>query len=344
LVKRAGSGERMKPTDRDIKNRALCRQAQLVVAVVALAISATSWANAFETAFPHKPIKFVLGFGVGGPTDVIARTLADQISNELGQRIIVENKIGASGNIATQFVASADADGYTYLIGATPLAVNHSLFPDFPVRFGKDLIAIAPIGANANVLVVRPSLNVHTVADFVQRARSQPNAVSYATVGIGSSSHLAGVAFDLRAGTTMLPIGYRGGGEALKDLLSGRVDAWFAPVPSVLGSVQAGQLLALGTTGPQRVTQLPAVPTMSESGFPDFDIRLWVGVFARAGVPVDAMRVIEQAIARAMASKDTQAALEIQGIAPLPMSRAEFSAFVSKEIERWNPVVAAFKK
>jgi tripartite-type tricarboxylate transporter receptor subunit TctC len=151
---------------------ALCRQTLLVVAVVALAISAASGPTAFEAAFPQKPVKFVLGFGTGGPTDVIARTVADKMSNELGQRIVVENKTGASGNIATKFVAGADADGYTYLIGATPLAVNHSLFPDFPIQFGKDLIAIAPIGANANVLVVRPSLNVHTVADFVQRARS----------------------------------------------------------------------------------------------------------------------------------------------------------------------------
>ena len=313
-------------------------------AALALAITAAMWTGAQAETFPDKPIKFVLGFGTGGPTDVIARTLADQLSNDLGQKVIVENKTGASGNLATQAVASADADGYSYLIGASPLAVNESLFPDLPVKFGKDLIAVAPVGATANVLVVRPSLNVRTLADFVQRARTQPDAVSYATVGVGSSSHLAGVAFDLRAGTKMLPVAYRGGGEALKDLLGDRVDAWFAPIASVLGAVQAGQLVALASTGPQRVALLPDVPTLAESGFADFDIRLWVGVFARPEVPAAAMRVIEQAIMRAMTSKDMQAALERQGITPLSMNRAEFSAFVMREIERWQVVVAALKK
>lgn len=298
----------------------------------------------FADSFPDRSLKFILGFGAGGPTDVVARMLADQLTRELGTRVVVENRPGASGNIATQAVAGADSDGYTYLIGASPLAINESLFPELPVKFGKDLVAIATIGATVNVLVVRPSLNVHSVAELVERARARSDAVSYATVGIGSSSHLAGVALDLRAGTKMLPVSYRGGGEALKDLLGGRVDAWFAPIASVLGAVQAGQLVALATTGPQRVAWLPDVPTMSESGFPGFDIRLWVGVFARPDIPEDTIRVIEPAIARAMASNEMQTALESQGITPLSMNRAQFNTFVMQEIERWKPVVATFKK
>ena len=302
------------------------------------------WQGADAGDFPQRPIRFILGFGTAGPTDVIARTLADQLSKDLAQRVIVENRPGASGNIATQAVALADADGYTYLVGATPFAVNHSLFPDFPVQFGKDLMAIAPVGANANVLVARPSLHVSSVAGLIKRARMKANGVTYATVGLGSSSHLAGVALDLRAGTTMLPVSYRGGGEALKDLLSGRVDAWFAPVPSVLGAIQSGQLLALATTAPQRVAQLPDVPTMVEMGFPGFDIRLWVGLFARTGVPADAVSVMRQAVARAMASTEFQTALETQGITTLAMSPAEFSAFVAEDIKHWQTVVAAIKK
>ena len=315
-----------------------------IVAILAFIIVAAPWAHAFAKDFPEKPIKFILGFGTGGPTDITARTLADLLGKDLGQNVIVENRTGASGNIATQAVASADADGYSYLIGASPLAVNESLFADFPVKFGRDIAAVTPIGATANVLVVRPSLNIRTLAEFVQRARSQPDAVSYATVGIGSSSHLAGVAFDMQAATTMLPIGYRGGGEALKDLLGGRVDAWFAPIASVLGAVRAGQLVALATTGPQRVPWLPDVPTMAEVGFPGFDIRLWVGVFARPDLPVDAGRTVEKAIARAMASNEMQKALESQGITPLAMSHSEFTAFVIQEIERWKVVVATIKK
>jgi tripartite-type tricarboxylate transporter receptor subunit TctC len=323
---------------------ALPWRARLVVAILVLAATAAAWTGARANDFPDKPIRFILGFGAGGPTDVIARTLADQLTRELGQRVIVENKTGASGNIATQAVASADADGYTYLVAATPLAVNHSLFPDFEVKFGKDLVAVAPIGANGNVLVVRPSLDMRTLAEFVAHARAKPSGVSYATVGVGSSSHLAGVAFDMRAGTIMLPVPYRGGGEALKDLLGGQVDAWFAPIPSVLGSIQAGQLIALATTGTQREALLPAVPTMSESGFAGFNISLWVGIFAPKGVPAPALQTIERGIARAMASPDMQATLERQGIAPLAMSRDEFGEFVMSEINRWKTVVAAFKK
>jgi len=293
--------------------------------------------------FPEKPIKFILGFGTGGPTDIVARTLAEKLSSDLGQNVVVENKTGASGNIATETVAAAEADGYTYLIGANPLAVNESLFPDLTVRFGKDLVAVAAIGTTANVLVVRPALKVHTLAGFVQYARAKPGGVSYATVGIGSSSHLAGVAFDLRAGTRMVPVAYHGGGDALKDLLGGNVDAWFATIPSVLGALKDGSPIALATTGPERSSWLPDVPTVAESGYPGYDVRLWVGMFARKGVPDESMRVIEQAIGRAMVSNDMRTALKRQGIAPSSMSRDEFTAFVNREIERAKTLVAKFK-
>lgn len=319
-------------------------QYYLVAIALAVTVVAAPCANASADDFPNRPIRFILGFGTGGPTDIVARALAGRLAEDLGQRVIVENRTGASGNIATQAVAGAEADGYTYLIGASPLAVNESLFPDLPVKFGRDLAAIAPIGGSANVLVVRPSLNIRTLAEFVMRARSQSDAVSYATVGIGSSSHLAGVAFDLRAGTKMLPVGYRGGGEALKDLLGGQVDAWFAPISSVLGAVQAGRLVALATTGPQRVAWLPNVPTFSESGYSDFDVRLWVGVFARPDIPAAALAKVENAVARAMKSSEMQKALETQGITPLAMSRTEFNAFVMQEIDRWKPVVAALNR
>ncbi len=313
----------------------------LAASVFAFALmSATCTASG---TFPERPIKFILGFGTGGPTDVIARTLADELSKDLRQNVIVENEPGASGNIATQAVATAEPDGYTYLIAANPLAVNESLFPDFPVKFGKDLVAVAAIGETANVLVVRPSLDVHTLAEFVHRAHEKPDAISYATVGISSSSHLAGVEFDLRAGTKMLPVSYHGGGDALKDLLAGTVDAWFATIPSVLGAVRNGSLVALASTGPERTDWLPNVPTVAESGYPGYDIRLWVGVFASKDIPEEPLRVMQQAIVHAMASDDMRAALERQGISPSSMSRDEFTAFVAHEIDRAKTLVTTFK-
>jgi tripartite-type tricarboxylate transporter receptor subunit TctC len=313
---------------------------RMIAAALVFALSAGA-AGAEE--FPDRPLRFILGFGTGGPTDVLARTLADQLTSTLGQRVVVENRTGASGNIATQAVASADPDGYTFLIGANPLAVNETMFPDLTVKFGRDIVAVAPIGANANVLVVRPSLNAHTVAEFVALARTRADAVSYATVGVGSSSHLAGIAFDSHAHSKMLPVAYRGGGEALKDLLGGRVDAWFAPIPSVLGAIESGQLVALATTGPQHAASLPNLPTLAESGFPGFDMRLWVGVFERVDVPAERSQIIEHAIAQAMASKDMQAVLEKHGITPLLMTRAEFNSFVAAEIARWRGVGVALR-
>jgi tripartite-type tricarboxylate transporter receptor subunit TctC len=293
--------------------------------------------------FPERPIRIVLGFGAGGPTDIVARTLADALSRDLGQRVIVENQPGASGNIATQTIARANADGYTYLVGANPLAVNESLFPDFPFKFGKDIVAVAAIGTTATVLVVRPSLNVRNLAEFARAARAKRDGISYAAIGIGSTSHLAGVAFNLRTGSHMLAVEYHGVNEALKDLLGGNVDAWFATIPGVLGVIKAGQLTAIATTGPERPPSLPDVPTVAESGFPGYDIRLWVGVFARNGIPPQTLGVIEQAIGRAMKSDETRTALERQGIAPSTMNRDEFTAFVAQEVARAKTVVDAFK-
>jgi len=293
--------------------------------------------------FPERSIKIILGFGAGGPTDIVARTMADALSKDLGQSVIVENQPGASGNIATGTVAKADPDGYTYLVGANPLAVNESLFPDFPFKFGRDIVAVAAIGTTATVLVTRPSLRVHTLADFAQAARAKRDAISYAAIGIGSTSHLAGVAFDQRAGSHMLAVEYHGVNEALKDLLGDHVDAWFATIPGVLGAIKAGQLTAIATTGPERAPALPDVPTVAESGYPGYDIRLWVGVFARSGVPPQTMGAIEQAIGRAMQSEETRTTLQRQGIAPSTMNRDEFTAFVTQDVARAKTIVAAFK-
>jgi tripartite-type tricarboxylate transporter receptor subunit TctC len=294
-------------------------------------------------AFPERPLRLIVGFGAGGPTDILARVLANELTESLSQQVIVENKAGASGNIATQAVAAAAPDGYTFLIGASPVVINQALFPDLPVKFGKDFIAVAPLGTTENVLVVHPSLGVGDFAGFVRFVRQHPNTVTYATLGAGSFSHLAAKAFDLRAGTSMVAVAYRGAAEAATDVLSGRVKIRFASLPAVLPQIRAGTLLALATTGPRRTPWLPEVPTIAESGYPGFDVRLWVGVFAPSGVSEDRLQTIEAAVDKAAASDTMRKAMDIQGIAPLTMSRAEFARFVAAEIERWTPVVAALK-
>ena len=254
------------PTKRTRTDRIARLAAALRPAIVAMAMLATAPQHAAAQAYPDRTIRFVVGFGAGGPTDIVARVLADQLTASLGQKVIVENKTGASGNIATQAAATSPADGYTFLVGASPLAVNHTLFPELPVKFGRNLVAVSPIGATANVLVVHPSLNVRDLASFVAYVRARPGSVTFATLGKGSSSDLAGVAFDARAGTKMTPVNYRGGGDAAKDLLGGHVQAWFATIPNVLDAIRAGQLVALATTGLERASWLPDVPTISEFG------------------------------------------------------------------------------
>jgi tripartite-type tricarboxylate transporter receptor subunit TctC len=315
----------------------------LVCLLAAAALSMVGAACGRADEYPERPIKFVVGFGAGGPTDIFARVLANQLSIGLGKKFIVENKPGASGNIATQAVVTAAPDGYTFLIGASPVAVNQTLFPDFPVKFGRDLVAIAPLGTTDNVLVVQPSLGVHDLDGFIRLVRKHPNSITYATLGVGSFSHLAGLAFDMRAGTKMLPVAYRGGAEAATDLLGGHVQARFASIPAVLDHIRAGQLLAIASTGLRRTSWLPDVPTISESGFPGFDVSLWVGVFGPAGIDEGRIRLIGKAIAEAMASRAMQRALDGQGIAPLPMSRTDFNRFVASEIDRWKTVVEALK-
>ncbi|MDC7789710.1 tripartite tricarboxylate transporter substrate binding protein [Rhodoplanes sp. TEM] len=286
----------------------------------------------------------MVGFGQGGPTDIVARILADQLSGLLGTSVFVENRPGASGNIATQAVARAPADGHTLMIGALPFAVNHWLFPDFGVRFGTDIVALAPIGATPNLLVVPPSLGVRSVAAFRELALSRPDAVTYATLGRGSSSHLAGVVFDQKAGTALLPVAFTNNNEATQNLIGGHVMAWFAPLTSVLELVRSGRLVALGVTAPERVAALPEVPTLAESGLPGFDVRVWVGLFAAAGIPAERMAVLERALDQARAAAAVQAALDAQGIAPLGVAgRAGFHDFVVAEIGRWQPVVAALR-
>lgn len=313
---------------------------QCAIALLCLLCVTTSYAH----QFPDRPLRILVGFGQGGPTDVVARVLAEQMSREIGQRVFVENRPGASGNIATQALVNAESDGYTYMIGATPFAINHTLFPDFKVKFGPDVAAIASIGSTTNALVVNPALGVRDLSGFLSLARSRPEeTISYVTLGRGASSHLAGIELDRLAGVRLLAVAYRGNGEALQDLLAGHVNAWFAPVPSVSELVKSGNLIALGVTGPTRSASLPDAPTLDESGLKGFDVRLWVGLFARAGIPADVQGVFDRALEKAMNSGTYKATLDAQGIEPFNMTRSEFAKFIDDEISRWRPVIEKLK-
>jgi tripartite-type tricarboxylate transporter receptor subunit TctC len=308
------------------------------VAIVGL-LGLVSQAAQAQGIYPTKPIRIVVGFAAGGPADIIARVVGAKLGEILGQQVYIENRTGAGGTIATETVARADGDGYTLL--ATPLAnaVNETLFKSLKYKVGEHLVAVAPIAETANVLVVHPSLEAKSVADLIASAKAKPGEILYASAGRGTATHLTSELFNMMAGVKLTPVHYRGGGETLKDLVSGQVKVMFSSIAPVLEFVKNGTLRGLATTGPKREAALPDLPTIGESGLPGFDVRLWVGLLAPAGTPRDVVDRIASATARALDLPDLKAALAAQGFQPLVGTPDQFDSFYRSEVGKWGKVV-----
>jgi tripartite-type tricarboxylate transporter receptor subunit TctC len=295
---------------------------------------------AWAQSFPNKPIKILVGFSAGGPSDLISRTVGAKMSEILGTQIVIENKTGAGGMIAAEAVARSAPDGYTLL--NTPLgnAVNETLSKTIRIQVGKDVIAVGPQAQTANILVVHPSLNVKTLKDFVAYVKAQPNDVLYATAGRGSATHLNSELFNMEAGTKMKPVHYKGGAATVKDLLSGQVKVMFSSIAPVQGFVRDGRLIGIATTGPKRDPAFPDLPTIAET-LPGFDVRLWMGLMAPAGTPAAIIKRLEDANRQALQSPEIQKALAAQGFAPLIGSAADFDKLYRAERDKWAKVIVA---
>lgn len=283
--------------------------------------------------------RIVVGFAAGGPTDILARVLGARLGERLGQQVVVENRTGASGNIASETVAHAPADGRTLLMAPLAFAVNESLFPDRRFEYAKDFTAVAPIAETSNVLVVHPSLDIASVAGLIAAARARPGEILYATAGKGTATHLAGELFGMMAGVKMQPVHYRGGGDLVKDLLSGEIKVTFSTIPPVLEFIQKGMLRGIATTAPHRDPTLPELPTIDEAGLPGFDVRLWLGLLAPAGTPHEVVSRIASASAKALAAADVKSTLAAQGFAPLAGTSESFDALMRSEIVKWGKVI-----
>jgi tripartite-type tricarboxylate transporter receptor subunit TctC len=312
----------------------------IAMAVLAGLAAVSSHARA-QAPYPNKPIRIVVGFAPGGPTDIIARVVGAKLGDLLGQQVYVENRPGASSNIAADVVARSPADGYSLLMASIANAVNESLFKNLRYHFGQDLIPVTPFAETANVLVVHPSLDVKSVADLIAFAKARPGDVLYATAGKGTATHLAAELFDMMAGLKMTPIHYKGGGETIKDLVSGQVKVMFSTIPPVLGFVKDGTLRGLATTGPKRDRTLPDLPTIAESGLAGFDVRLWFGLLAPTGTPRDAVDRLSAATRQALNAPELEATLAAQGYDPLIGTPEEFAAFYRGEVAKWAKVIAA---
>jgi tripartite-type tricarboxylate transporter receptor subunit TctC len=286
-----------------------------------------------------QPLRIVVGFAAGGPTDILARVVGAKLGDILGQHVVIENRTGASGNIASEAVARAPADGTTLLMAPLVFAVNESLFPDRHFEYAKDFTAVAQLAATSNVLVTHPSLPVKTVQDLIALAKAKPGELLYATAGKGTATHLAGELFGLMAGVKMVPVHYRGGGDLIKDLLSGEIKLTFSTIPPVLGFIQDGTLRGIATTAPERDKALPDLPTVAEAALPGYDVQLWLGLLAPAGTPQKIVAQLSEATAQALTSPEIKSALTVQGFEPQYQTPEKFDAFMRSEIVKWGKVI-----
>ncbi|KQX89404.1 Bug family tripartite tricarboxylate transporter substrate binding protein [Variovorax sp. Root473] len=313
----------------------------LGTACAALLLAATPAAHAQSGAFPTRPMTLVVPFPPGGPTDAMARTLAAELRDKLGQPMIVENRAGAGGNIGADYVARAEADGHTLLFGTSgPLAINVSLYRKISYDPTKSFAPVIQVGYLPNILVVNPALPVKNVPELVAYAKANPGKLSYASSGNGASSHLAGVLFNSVAGTDLLHVPYKGTGPALNDLLGNQVSMTFTDILTALPYVKTGKLRALGVATAARSQALPDVPTIAEQGNKGYDVSVFFGIVAPAGTPADRVTRLNQAFAEVLNSPKVKQMFASQGLeASADTSPQKLGQFIVSETAKWKDVV-----
>lgn len=292
-------------------------------------------------AYPDKPIRLVVGFSAGGSTDVVARVVGKEIGDALGQPVVIENRPGAGSNIAAEMVARANPDGYTLLMVAVTSAINHTLYKNLTFDLVKDFDPVALAVRVPNVLVVNPEVKVNSVAELVDLLKKNPGKVNFASSGSGTSIHMAGELFKLRAGVDVAHIPYKGSANALTDLIGGQVQYMFDNMPSAWPHVESGKLRALAVTTAERSKTAPQLPTMQESGFPDFDVSSWFGVIGPKGMPKDVVETLNKTIRAALAKPEVRERLEALGAVPADTTPEQFAQFIKTEVDTWAPVVKA---
>ncbi|MNK99400.1 Tripartite tricarboxylate transporter family receptor [compost metagenome] len=279
-------------------------------------------------------------FAAGGSTDVVARILAEKLQEQFKQPFVVDNRAGASGNIGAELVAKSPADGYTLLMGATGiLSINDHLYGKLNYNAAKDFVPVSYATQNANILVVSPGMPATNVADLVQLAKTRPGALSFASSGPGSSTHLSGELFKSMTGVSMLHVPYKGSAAALTDLLGGNVTMLFDNAPSSIGFVQQGKLKALAVTSRKRLPGLPNVPTLDEAGVKGYESLSWSGVVAPAATPRAIVLKLNRAIDAILKSDDVKAKLLNLGVEPVGGTPEDFGRLIQAEHDKWGKVI-----
>jgi tripartite-type tricarboxylate transporter receptor subunit TctC len=310
------------------------------MAAVLLALAAPVAASAQD--YPARPIVLVSPFPPGGSVSLVARIVAEKMSETLGQSIVVENRGGAGGTIGARYVAKSAADGYTLLLGYTgTLAIGPSLYANAGFEPRKDFAAIGRIGSAPTMLVVHPSLPVHSVAELIAYAREHPGKINYGSAGIGTVGHLAGELFATTAGLKLTHVPYKGTGPAITDLLGGHIPMMFTPIPTAHGQAESGLLRALAVTSARRSSLLPDLPTVAESGLPGYEAALRYGLVAPGGTPRAIVERLNKELRLALAAEDVRQRLATDGTEVLPSTPEEYAADIDREETSWSKVVNA---
>jgi tripartite-type tricarboxylate transporter receptor subunit TctC len=292
--------------------------------------------------YPSRQVHFIVPQAAGGGTDTFARAVGQKLSERWGQPVVIENRAGAGGVVGTDFVAKAPADGYTLLVTYEgSQAINQSLYPKLPFDSVKDFQPIATIAVTPFFLVVGPKIQSKTLQDFVALAREKPDTLNYASAGNGSVNHLLGEMLKSEVNIRITHVPYKGASQAITDVIGGHVDAAFASVPSVISQVQSGTVRALAVSSGKRVAITPDVPTIAESGVPNFDVNPWWGILGPAGLSPDIVRKINADMAAILATSDMQALLATHGASPFVSSPEDFSKLLQSDIEKWAKAVKA---
>ncbi len=308
-------------------------------ALVTMGFAMSAQAQPTGEDFPNKPVRIILPYAPGGATDMIARIVAQKLSEKWGKPVLVDNRAGANGNIGATLAARSAADGYTLLMATSSHAINASLYKKLDYSLSTDFIALSNLASVPLILVENPAVPATSPRQLASYAGANPGKLNFGSGGVGTAAHLAGELFNTTSGAKMMHIAYKGGSLAMNDLLGGQIQVMFANLPEAISHVKAGKLRALAVTGDQRHPQQPDVQTFAEAGYKDINLKSWFGLLAPKGTPKPLVDKLSNDIASAVADPAVQSRLKEMGAEPLGNRHEEFQAFVNSEIERWGSLV-----
>lgn len=313
---------------------------KIITTIIAAALAVCA-VQAYAQKYPERPVRVIVAFPPGSATDIVGRVVVQKVSEIMGQQLVADNRGGAGGSIASALAAKANPDGYTLLINSSAHAVNPSFYAKLPYDTHKDFVDISLLAIQPNVLIVPNGAPHKVLADFIKAAKAKPKSVNFAFAGVGSGTHLNTVKLALAGGMEFTEVAYKGSGEAIIDVIAGRVDTYLAPISAGLTFIQSGKVRALAVSTIKRSSQLPNVPTIAEAGVPGFDFSLWFGLWAPAALPAPIVSKLSKDFSTALQDKATREKLAGLGNELNVLQPAAFKKFVHQEIQDFAKIVKA---